>query len=489
MRSILTAILCIGLTGVVKATDGRWGQGCTYITLTKQIYCFGGEPFSDSNKQIPVYSLNVTDNSVVDISNPVWNTIEGVPNNISPSAASRFIFAAVPDTDLVYLKGGIVCTACTYNSGYFYNVTSNQWKKTNTETPVYAAAFTPVNNNLYYFGGKTVTATGFDTPKTILYNYVSSTVMKTGVGGPNISPLNGSAPIQDTWAASMVYSTTYSLLIIIGGEQGSEVSGPVAMDDIIAVNIKTNLYSKWNDTISTTGSLPPTRWAHSLIMDPTNTNAIMFGGCDNNGGAMNDLWLYNVVKRTWSPQKTTGTPPTPRCRHSAVVVGKYMFILFGGNNDVFNADINVALDMNTWEWTTAPVIGTPSISSSTSGSNSNPTSPGVISSNKDDTSGISGGAIAGIVVGAIAGVGIIGALFFFVFKRRNRYSNANNHSEDFSKEENLINKQNNVIPSQSVDKRAYASPETMVKPDQSVPGSALPAGRIILEPVKPNGIN
>ncbi|KAL0090244.1 hypothetical protein J3Q64DRAFT_1403104 [Phycomyces blakesleeanus] len=228
--------------------------------------------------------------------------------------------------------------------------------------------------------------------------------MKTGVGGPNISPLNGSAPIQDTWAASMVYSTTYSLLIIIGGEQGSEVSGPVAMDDIIAVNIKTNLYSKWNDTISTTGSLPPTRWAHSLIMDPTNTNAIMFGGCDNNGGAMNDLWLYNVVKRTWSPQKTTGTPPTPRCRHSAVVVGKYMFILFGGNNDVFNADINVALDMNTWEWTTAPVIGTPSISSSTSGSNSNPTSPGVISSNKDDTSGISGGAIAGIVVGAIAGV-------------------------------------------------------------------------------------
>ncbi|KAL0090245.1 hypothetical protein J3Q64DRAFT_1696625 [Phycomyces blakesleeanus] len=493
MRSILTAILCIGLTGVVKATDGRWGQGCTYITLTKQIYCFGGEPFSDSKKQIPVYSLNVTDNSVVDISNPVWNTIEGVPNNISPSAASRFIFAAVPGTDLVYLKGGIVCTACTYNSGYFYNVSNNQWTKTNTETPVYAAAFTLVNNNLYYFGGKTVPATGFDTSVTILYNNVYSTSMKTGIGGPTIFP-NGGLPLpQATWAASMVYSTTYSVLLVVGGEQGSSVSGPVAMDDIIAVNLKTSVYSKWNDTISTTGSLPPTRWAHSLIMDPTNTNAIMFGGCDNNGGAMNDLWLYNVVKRTWSPQKTTGTPPTPRCRHSAVVVGKYMFILFGGNNDVFNADINVALDMNTWEWTTAPVIGTPPVSSSTpskpsltpSDSISKPTSFEVLSSNKEDSSGISGGVIAGISVGATAGVGIIGALFFFfVFKKRNRYSRANNHVEYFTKDDNFISKQNAPIPSHLSEGYREISPGKDIRPNQLLPGPALPSGRIMLAPVK-----
>ncbi|KAL0088258.1 hypothetical protein J3Q64DRAFT_1724770 [Phycomyces blakesleeanus] len=488
MRRILTVILFIGLTNFVKAADPSWGQGCTYISQTRQIYCFGGEPFSANDKQIPVYALNVTDDSIIDLSNPTWNNIAGIQNNARPSAASRFILTGVTGTDLVYFAGGVVCSACTYNPGYLYNVTTNQWTVVNSHTPVFDAAFTLVSNNLYYFGGQTTSLTGSATTGNLLYNTMTSFVAKTGADGPTVFAQGGSSLPQATWASSMVYATAYSTLLVIGGQQHSNTTVPVAMDDVIAVNVQTGVYSKWNDTKSTTGSLPPTRWGHSMIMDSSNTNGIMFGGCNDNGEAMNDLWLYNVANHTWSPQKTTGTPPTPRCRHSAVVVGKYMFVLFGGNNAVFGTDLNVALDITTWKWTTAPVFGNPPASSTTSGSTSEPTSSSVTISDDDGSSGISGGAIAGIVVGALAGVGIIGALlFFFVFKKRSRYSSADNHADDFSKGETAANNQNDAIPSQAREGQKNVSPEKMIKPDQSVPGSALPTGRIMLESVKPDG--
>ncbi|OAD80572.1 hypothetical protein PHYBLDRAFT_156919 [Phycomyces blakesleeanus NRRL 1555(-)] len=173
-----------------------------------------------------------------------------------------------------------------------------------------------------------------------------------------------------------------------------------------------------------------------------------------------------------------------------------MFVLFGGNNAVFGTDLNVALDMTTWKWTTAPVFGTPPVSSSApsspsstpSGSIPKATATAAPKNDDDKSSGLSGGAIAGIVIGALAGVAIIGALlFFFVFKKRDKYANANNHTDNFSKGEAVSNKLNDEILSQPREGHKDISPEKGIKPDQSLPGPALPPGRIMLEPVKPDG--
>ncbi|KAI9024982.1 hypothetical protein CLU79DRAFT_718116 [Phycomyces nitens] len=311
--------------------------------------------------------------------------------------------------------------------------------------------------------------------------------------------MGGTELPQATWAGSAVYSPAFGSVIVIGGQEYSGTTNvPVAMNDIIVINPTTGSYTKWNQTISTTGTLPATRWGHSTVMDANNTNAIMFGGCNDNREAMNDVWLYNINNRAWSPQKTTGTPPSARCRHSAIVIGKYMFVLFGGRNGVFGPDLNVALDINTWTWTTAPVFGTPPVSSaSPSASSTHSSSVSKPSSSQTSTggtevkesSGISGGAIAGIVVGSIAGVGIIGALlFFFVFKKRNRYSNTNDHGdEEFPKGGVATNGMNTDKYPQGEYGRTPKFEDNATKPDNIIGGPALAPGRIMLEPVKPDG--
>ncbi|OAD80568.1 hypothetical protein PHYBLDRAFT_161209 [Phycomyces blakesleeanus NRRL 1555(-)] len=508
MRSIFSAIIFLVLTRVVYAIDPRWGQGCTYIDRTEQIYCFGGEPFSENSQQILVYALNITGNSVLDLSEPQWTDIPGDPNGIRPSAASRFTFTGFPGTDTFYIQGGIVCTSCNYNSGFKYSVSSNQWNQTNKNKPVITecsvqstyclswdlyrvdASSALVNDILYSFGGQTSPLTGYDQSNTTYRNTVYYINAKTGADGPSVKPQNETQLPPFTWASSMVYSYVYRSLFIFGGKQLSATEVTASMSDITVVSPQTGVYSKWKNIRSTSGSLPPARWGHSTIIDSSNRTVVMFGGCNDSGKAMNDLWLFNLDDAVWSPQETTGTPPTPRCRHSVVVLGKYMLVLFGGNDGTFNSDINVALDMTTWKWTNAPTNILPSDSSPPIDfpNSSSPQGSEGINEGGDSSSNISGGAIAGIVIGSIVGIGIIGGLFFFVSKKRNRYLSANAHVEELvGKDEITANQIHNENLSQARGSDSTKPLENTIKPDLKFGGMALPQGPIILEPVKPHG--
>ncbi|KAI9024981.1 hypothetical protein CLU79DRAFT_745685 [Phycomyces nitens] len=136
MRSILASIICVGLINLVKAADPHWGQGCAYIDQIRQIYCFGGEPFSANDKQIPVYSFNVTNNSVLDLSNPQWTTIPSTPGGLTPSASSQLTLTGIPGTDTVFLQGGMVCASCIGNPAFSYSASTNKWTQLNTADPV-----------------------------------------------------------------------------------------------------------------------------------------------------------------------------------------------------------------------------------------------------------------------------------------------------------------------------------------------------------------
>ena len=52
----------------------------------------------------------------------------------------------------------------------------------------------------------------------------------------------------------------------------------------------------------------------------------LFGGCDHNGEASPDLWMYNLMTKTWTKDKI---PMEPRYGHSSVVYGDSMYV-FGG---------------------------------------------------------------------------------------------------------------------------------------------------------------
>jgi hypothetical protein len=52
-----------------------------------------------------------------------------------------------------------------------------------------------------------------------------------------------------------------------------------------------------------------------------------FGG----GGAhdFNDTWSFNILKRKWTELQCTGSIPSPRFHHAAVLVDDVMYV-FGG---------------------------------------------------------------------------------------------------------------------------------------------------------------
>jgi hypothetical protein len=53
-----------------------------------------------------------------------------------------------------------------------------------------------------------------------------------------------------------------------------------------------------------------------------------FGGY---GGThkLNDTWSFNILTRKWTDLQCTGSIPSPRVGHAAVVVGDVMYV-FGG---------------------------------------------------------------------------------------------------------------------------------------------------------------
>jgi hypothetical protein len=55
-----------------------------------------------------------------------------------------------------------------------------------------------------------------------------------------------------------------------------------------------------------------------------------FGG-GGSGGCYNDTWSFEISTRKWTELQCTGSIPSPRAAHAAVLVDDVMYV-FGGLN-------------------------------------------------------------------------------------------------------------------------------------------------------------
>eukprot|EP01004_Peranema_trichophorum_P008277 NODE_7030_length_818_cov_39.800000_g6427_i0.p1 GENE.NODE_7030_length_818_cov_39.800000_g6427_i0~~NODE_7030_length_818_cov_39.800000_g6427_i0.p1 ORF type:complete len:259 (-),score=57.85 NODE_7030_length_818_cov_39.800000_g6427_i0:42-758(-) len=78
---------------------------------------------------------------------------------------------------------------------------------------------------------------------------------------------------------------------------------------------------------------------------------LVFGGLDKEYNYRNDVWIFNILDKTWKQQICNGNLPKPRYRHSCSVSDdKDAIYIFGGmGGDTFN-DI-YKLDLNKMVWT------------------------------------------------------------------------------------------------------------------------------------------
>jgi N-acetylneuraminic acid mutarotase len=70
-----------------------------------------------------------------------------------------------------------------------------------------------------------------------------------------------------------------------------------------------------------------------------------FGGYDGTH-RFNDTWSFNISTRKWTELQCTGSIPSPRAGHTAVLIDDVMYVFGGLSNDKTYLDDLTALDLS-----------------------------------------------------------------------------------------------------------------------------------------------
>jgi hypothetical protein len=72
---------------------------------------------------------------------------------------------------------------------------------------------------------------------------------------------------------------------------------------------------------------PPARTHHNLVWHDRLGSLVMFGGCADGGGWLDDLWIYETALSRWTGVKTTAVPP-PCASATCYDVSQNLLVLF-----------------------------------------------------------------------------------------------------------------------------------------------------------------
>eukprot|EP00122_Pirum_gemmata_P011905 Pgem_evm1s11041 len=106
------------------------------------------------------------------------------------------------------------------------------------------------------------------------------------------------------------------------------------------------------------GDVPTPRSGHISIVDEDNAYLHVFGGY-HDGSCYNDVYSFHIASNTWFKRHCTGTKPTERVSHQAVIYSNHLMV-FGGSNVPFghaNTNDFYTLDLDTYHWKNIELTG------------------------------------------------------------------------------------------------------------------------------------
>eukprot|EP00164_Ancoracysta_twista_P001113 GFYU01001461.1.p1 GENE.GFYU01001461.1~~GFYU01001461.1.p1 ORF type:complete len:398 (-),score=92.02 GFYU01001461.1:174-1367(-) len=141
------------------------------------------------------------------------------------------------------------------------------------------------------------------------------------------------------------------LLLLFGrGEGGKKYSRTVHFLDPFTLT--------WYET-NITGHVPPGRFNHSATL--YRTQLYVFGG-HNGKDSLGDMQMLDIETWTWSPVDAEGRAPQPRHGHTATLVGNEIFYFAGyaddSKNPYFLDDMRI-FNIETETWSRPYTTGTP----------------------------------------------------------------------------------------------------------------------------------
>ncbi|KAM7261841.1 hypothetical protein ACFE04_020918 [Oxalis oulophora] len=179
------------------------------------------------------------------------------------------------------------------------------------------------------------------------FNHATTVIgnRKIVVGGES-----GNGLLDDVQVLSIVYNNQISWgrkALLIGGKTDP------ASDRISVWSFDTETEC-WS-LVEAKGDIPTARSGHSVVR--ASTVLILFGGEDSKRRKLNDLHMFDLKSSTWRPLHCTGTGPSPRSNHVAVLYDDKILYTFEGATKSRTLNDLYSLDFETMIWLRIKIKG------------------------------------------------------------------------------------------------------------------------------------
>lgn len=140
-----------------------------------------------------------------------------------------------------------------------------------------------------------------------------------------------------------VYNLVNNSMVVFGGRDTSK-----CYNDVSFYSLLTGL---WSASAKVGGVAPAARYGHSA--GATGKNLMVIFGGRNGTSYFNDVAFFDLLGNKWVAVNTTGTPPSPRAFHSAVVDHyQHVMYVYGGTDGENTYSDIYAFDLDAKAWST-----------------------------------------------------------------------------------------------------------------------------------------
>ena len=120
--------------------------------------------------------------------------------------------------------------------------------------------------------------------------------------------------------------------------------------------------NSWTN-LKPSGPQPSARFGQAMVYVSDTGKTIMFGGAIDEKNPLNDMWMYDRGKNTWTELKPPGNlPPGRRSMAAAYHPGENKIVIFGGlgaDGDVLDDTWAYDVSQNTWTPSAAVTLSSP----------------------------------------------------------------------------------------------------------------------------------
>jgi N-acetylneuraminic acid mutarotase len=160
-------------------------------------------------------------------------------------------------------------------------------------------------------------------------------------GGESLNDLWSFRPSDGRWArltptvllvpslggAHAVWDPVRNQMIVVGGDTGAADPGPAGV-----VRMYRPASNGWEESVMSGG--PQIRTGHSVVWDDESGQALLFGGRREGSGVSGELWSYVPGMNRWTRLADGSAGPVARAFHSAVWDPRgHQMLIYGGANE------------------------------------------------------------------------------------------------------------------------------------------------------------